>query len=148
MILIAHRGNISGPNPEMENRPEYVKKAIDLGYNVEVDVWYENNQLFLGHDGPQYKIKDDFLDNDLLWCHAKNTQALQKLIDLGIHYFWHDIDAHTITSRGFVWSYPGSTLTSNSICVMPESAPDFYSDKDFKNCKGVCSDYIGEIHSA
>ena len=61
MILIAHRGNISGPNPEMENRPEYVKKAIDLGYNVEVDVWYENNQLFLGHDGPQYKIKDDFL---------------------------------------------------------------------------------------
>ena len=24
MILIAHRGNISGPKPELENKPDYV----------------------------------------------------------------------------------------------------------------------------
>ena len=34
MILIAHRGNTSGPNPEKENNPQYVDKAIDSGYNV------------------------------------------------------------------------------------------------------------------
>ena len=38
MILIAHRGNIDGPNPEMENNPQYIDKAIDSGYNVEIDV--------------------------------------------------------------------------------------------------------------
>ena len=38
MILISHRGNINGPNPEMENNPEYIQKALDLGYDVEVDV--------------------------------------------------------------------------------------------------------------
>ena len=30
MILISHRGNINGPNPEMENNPEYIQKAIRL----------------------------------------------------------------------------------------------------------------------
>ena len=39
MILIAHRGNIDGPNPELENSLQYIDKAIDSGYNVEVDIW-------------------------------------------------------------------------------------------------------------
>mgnify|MGYP001440007744 CR=1 FL=1 len=30
MILISHRGNIKGKNPEMENSPKYIKKALDL----------------------------------------------------------------------------------------------------------------------
>jgi hypothetical protein len=28
MKLIAHRGNIDGPNPLEENRPEYIEAAI------------------------------------------------------------------------------------------------------------------------
>jgi len=149
VILIAHRGNINGPKPEMENRPEYIQNAISMGYNVEIDVWCEQDQLYLGHDGPQYKINKDFLDNSLLWCHAKSTQALQKLIqlkteDIDVHYFWHDVDAHTITNKGFIWSYPGSDLTSNSICVMPETVQGFYSKKDLLGCRGICSDFIEE----
>ncbi len=26
MIIISHRGNIDGPNPDMENKPEYIKR--------------------------------------------------------------------------------------------------------------------------
>jgi len=28
MKLIAHRGNINGPNPEKENHPDYINTAI------------------------------------------------------------------------------------------------------------------------
>ena len=44
MILISHRGNISGKNVSLENNPNYIKDAIYLGYNVEVDVCPVFNQ--------------------------------------------------------------------------------------------------------
>lgn len=50
-IVIAHRGNISGPDPEQENKPEYLQAALDKGYDVEVDVWgsYQDNVWWAGH---------------------------------------------------------------------------------------------------
>ena len=36
MILISHRGNISGPNPERENHPEYIFEALQAGYDVDI----------------------------------------------------------------------------------------------------------------
>ena len=48
MILIAHRGNINGPNPIEENKPEYLLSTIEKGYHVELDLWYINNKyLFI-----------------------------------------------------------------------------------------------------
>ena len=40
MYLISHRGNVNGKNPDRENSPLYIKAALTLGYDVEVDVWY------------------------------------------------------------------------------------------------------------
>jgi hypothetical protein len=57
MILIAHRGNITGPIPSLENEPSYLSDAINEGFDVEIDLWFVNNQLYLGHDNPQYKIE-------------------------------------------------------------------------------------------
>ena len=57
MILISHRGNVDGPNPEKENHPSYIDMTIKAGYNVEIDVWYIDNNWYLGHDAPQYIIK-------------------------------------------------------------------------------------------
>lgn len=56
MKLIAHRGNIFGPNTENENKPEYILQTIQLGYDCEVDVHYIENEYYLGHDHPYYKI--------------------------------------------------------------------------------------------
>ena len=63
MILISHRGNISGPNLDKENRPEYIQQALNEGYNVEVDVWYQDQGWFLGHDKPQHLINIEYLKN-------------------------------------------------------------------------------------
>ena len=56
MICIAHRGNINQVDKDRENSPDYITEAVLAGYDVEVDAWYKNNQWWLGHDEPQYKI--------------------------------------------------------------------------------------------
>jgi hypothetical protein len=134
--LISHRGNTSGPKPELENSPDHIAQALDLGFEVEVDVWIRNG-VFLGHDEPQYEVNLEFLGNDKFWCHAKNLDALIFMLDNQIHCFWHEEDDVTLTSRGVIWAYPGKQPIKNSIAVMPEINND-----DTLQCAGICSDYI------
>jgi hypothetical protein len=141
MILISHRGNIDGPNLEKENDPEYILNALTLGFNVEIDVWYRHDRFYLGHDYPKYEINEDFLENDKLWCHAKDINSLfRMLFNKKINCFWHQTDDFTITSKGFIWTYPNKELTSNSICVLPEK--NNKTINDLMNCYGVCSDFL------
>ena len=87
MILISHRGNINGKNIELENKPTYINNALKKGYNVEIDIWYDNG-FWLGHDKPLYPIGISFLKNKKLWCHAKNIEALFMMqSESNIHYF-------------------------------------------------------------
>ena len=137
MIYISHRGNISGPKEKFENKIEYVQNALDKGYEVEVDVRFENDKFFLGHDYNQFEVDKNFLLNKKIWCHAKTKDALSALEKIKAHYFWHQEDDYTITSKGFVWTYPGKSLLTNSICVLPE----IVNYKEI-NCLGICSDYI------
>jgi len=138
MILISHRGNITGQQPDLENHPNYITKALSLRYNVEIDVWY-NNGFYLGHDNPQYKIDVNFLINSNLWCHAKNGDALHEMSKYdSIHYFWHEDDDYTLTSKGFIWTYPKKLLYYNSVCVLPE----YGYNGSLQNCYAICSDNI------
>lgn len=137
MILISHRGNIDGPNEVRENSPYYIMEAIAMGYNVEVDVWYTQDFFWLGHDTPMYKTDYKFLMNEKLWCHAKNVEALIEMKKYSIHYFWHESDTVTLTSKNYIWAYPGKQPIKNSIAVMPE----LYKE-DVSLCRGVCSDFI------
>ena len=137
MIYISHRGNISGPKEKFENKIDYVQNALDKGYEVEVDVRFENDKFFLGHDVNQFEVNENFLLNKKIWCHAKTKDALSALEKIKAHYFWHQEDDYTITSKGFVWTYPGKSLLTSSICVLPEVA----NYKEI-NCLGICSDYI------
>jgi hypothetical protein len=141
MILISHRGNLSGRNPERENNPEVVLYCLNLGYHVEIDVWCINDVWWLGHDEPQYKIEESFLDIPNLWLHCKNGGALKMLQKhVGVNYFWHQEDDYTIVSNGIVWVYPNKPLLHRSICCMPELG---YTGS-IENCYGICTDKIYE----
>ena len=140
MILISHRGNVQGRNPEKENHPEYIDQAITLGYSVEVDVWSIEGMLFLGHDNPQYHVSQHWLSGRCseLWLHCKNIQAVEWFALLkSFNYFWHEEDTLTLTSHNHIWAYPGKQPIKGSIAVMPEINKDSISE-----CMGVCSDYI------
>ena len=143
MIYISHRGNIEGKSEKNENNPEYIMKAVDKGFDVEIDVWLLEKKYYLGHDNPQYKIERSFLANEKLWCHAKNLEALEGMMaSKDIRFFWHQEDDVTLTSDNFIWTFPGKKLMKNSICVMPEVSRIKPSDQTLKNCVGICSDFI------
>jgi hypothetical protein len=77
-ILISHRGNLNGKIVERENHPDYIDEAINLGYDVEIDIWVVDGYIFLGHDYPDYKIDIGWLTDrlDKLWIHCKNIEAI------------------------------------------------------------------------
>tara|TARA_R110000851_G_scaffold105608_3_gene224133 strand:+ start:767 stop:1207 length:441 start_codon:yes stop_codon:yes gene_type:complete len=140
VILVSHRGNINGKLPERENSPDYILEAIESGYHVEVDVWYKSGRLYLGHDSPEYETSISFLENDKMWCHCKNIEALARLVESDVHCFFHQTDEVTLTSRGYMWVYPNKKLVKGSVCVLPELAN--YAEEDLEKCIGVCSDYV------
>jgi len=141
MKLISHRGNINGRFETYENEPTYIDKAISDGYDVEVDVWYLDGNLFLGHDKPQYGVDFRWFRDRIskLWIHCKNIESVNFFCDCQyeFNYFWHENDTITLTSFNFIWAFPGKQPIQKSIAVLPE----IYND-DITSCLGVCSDYI------
>lgn len=138
MILISHRGNTDGPNIDLENNPNQIQKLLDKKINVEIDVWYKNDNYFLGHDTPTYLISEKFLLQKKLWCHAKNLDALYKLLKLKTVCFWHQEDNYTLTSNNYIWTYPNKT--TNYKCIIVDITPDWNKKK--YNCAGICVDYL------
>jgi hypothetical protein len=139
MILISHRGNINGKILEAENHPDYIDDTIKMGYDVEIDMWWVDGKIYLGHDFPQYEVDDFWLTKriDKLWVHCKNVELLNWIRSTTLHYFWHEEDTLTLTSKQYVWAYPGKQPIIGSIAVMPEK----YND-NISKCLGICSDYI------
>jgi hypothetical protein len=141
MILISHRGNVDGRLPLHENEPNYIDSAISKGYDVEVDVWYKDKILWLGHDKPDYEVDFSWFVERLhkLWIHCKNIESVVffKECGYGVNYFWHEEDTITLTSKNYIWAYPGKQPIKDSISVMPELFND-----DTTKCLGICSDYV------
>ena len=142
MKLISHRGNLYGPNPDKENHPDYITSALKAGHDVEVDVWYENNKWYLGHDNPKYQVKYDFLAERKFWLHAKNGDAFHLLLqDFTLNVFWHTDEDWVLTSKRYIWTYPTKQLYPESICVMPERG----WMGDLTKCYAVCTDLVKEF---
>lgn len=143
MILIAHRGNTNGPMKSWENEPTYIDLAISRGFDVEVDVWYINGLLYLGHDEPQYGIELKWFTDRIskLWIHCKNIEAIIHFqnCEYSFNYFWHETDTIALTSSNYIWAYPGKQPIDKSIAVMPEINND-----SLDSCIGVCSDFIAK----
>jgi hypothetical protein len=136
MKIISHRGNLDGRKPDCENNPIYIQQALDLGFDVEVDVWYVDGEFFLGHDAPTYRVDPWWFSGKALWCHAKNQKALEEMIvSEDITCFWHESDKMTVTSNGLMWMYPGNhSRLGITVCLGKpyEIVPDMW---------GVCTDH-------
>jgi hypothetical protein len=147
LIFIAHRANINGPDPTTENNPTQIIAALQAGWEVEIDVRYLNGRWYLGHDSAQYEIHEQFLNNTRFWCHAKNIEALYRLLSNGcVKVFMHDEDdavivADTGNASKWIWTHPKTNqLTNRSIAVMPENA--IWTMEQLSRAVGICSDYV------
>lgn len=143
MKLIAHRGLLEGPDKDLENLPAQIERAAALGYDSEVDLWYLDGKLFLGHDEPTHGVQPGWLSRQPLWIHAKNLPALRWLTEQpGLRYFWHQSDDCVVTSNGYIWTYPEKQLTDRSIRLMPEwHDPELTSLKETQ-CYAICTDWV------
>lgn len=106
-VKIAHRGNYAGVQPDRENKIDYLREALDDGYWIECDVQTTPDGLYFGHDEPQEPVDYRILIHPHTICHAKDLNALTRLMDLGAHVFWHQEDTVTLTSHRYIWCYPG-----------------------------------------
>jgi hypothetical protein len=143
MKLIAHRGLVNGPNKHIENQPATIKSALDNGFDCEIDLWVFDCRLYLGHDGPQYNITEQFLKQSGLWIHCKNLDALEFCSkDKTLNYFWHENDTYTLTSQGIIWAYPDKILNTRCVMVMPEWQDSTLENAKHATCFAVCSDFV------
>jgi hypothetical protein len=141
MKIISHRGNLTGPNPEQENRPGYIEAAIAAGFEVEIDLWGRGGALAFGHDQPQFDIGHWWIEKRAgdLWIHCKDFKAEHFCIWANaVHWFTHKGMPRITTSTGETWHYPGATLQGpRPIACLPETVPDW----DISGAWGICTDY-------
>lgn len=144
MKLISHRGNIKGRKPELENRPSYIDSAIQLGYEVEIDVRYIGDMFQLGHDTGDFEVDLNWLEKrkEALWLHCKDIESAQFLAKRGLKHFCHVQDPYVIMSTGHLWVHD-IRLSLNDNCIIPllslEDMQNYslYADKVY----AVCTDY-------
>lgn len=152
MKIISHRANLNGPDPKAENTFNSILKSIDMGFDVEIDVWYEKDVLYIGHDYDKKKFHKNILDFLLghcykLWVHCKNIDALIYLLKFKeLNVFGHDNDNYVLTSKHNMFCVPGYPSNKGAVIVMPEMVP-VYNPSDFNNCYGVCTDYPIEVRN-
>ena len=147
MRYIAHRGLTNGPQKQFENQPNIVRTSLEKGYDAEIDLWVIDNRLYLGHDEPQYNVTEQFITTPGLWIHAKSLSTFHWLVNsqLDLNYFWHENDSYTLTSKGYIWAFPGKTLTSSCVMVMPEYVDPSLSNIKDVDCYAICSDYVDRL---
>ena len=144
MRIISHRGNIRGCVPERENAPSYIDCAIGNGYDVEIDVWSVQGDLWLGHDEPQYKVTWNwiFQRQDNLWLHLKNAAAAKTLNVF--QSFCHTEDPYCYTSKGKIWLHDlNQTFDDKTIIPLldMETMHKFKDRIKEETPYGICTDY-------
>jgi len=150
MIVISHRGNLTGIDKKRENNPYYIDECIELGFDVEIDLRVKNDNLYLGHDNAEYKIYLEWLleRKNNLWVHVKEYDALIKILGYKdkIRFFCHESDRYTLLSNGLVWCHDLDNHM-NKNCIIPLLSYEqvcAYEQNDFY---AVCTDYVYECKS-
>jgi len=153
MKIIAHRGNLNGPDPATENTIAQLLRAINEGFEIELDTWYHKGGIYIGHDGPKNKISyTQLLElTESGWIHWKN-EAIIDFFAFAVggfvpvsnqRYFCHDKEPFTKTLNGCYWLYPGTPITDDMlsapaiVACLPELAPEW----DISRATHICTDY-------
>ena len=140
---ICHRGNLLKHYSD-ENDPDVLDLRVENGYDVECDVWYYKEELWLGHDEPEHVVTIEWLDSPRKLVHAKDGKTFEYLLEqnglrgLDLHIFYHTTEDYILTNKGVIIAYPGKPLLEGSLCMMPERAT--YSLEERKKLFFLCSD--------
>lgn len=142
---ICHRGVLNTTAKELENNLGVLIQREIQGVAVEVDVWYAEKSLWLGHDKPEYRITLEWLAaSRRRLIHAKDGATFAYLLEeagkraLDLHIFYHTEEDYVLTNKGLLICYPGQPLLPGSLCMMPERAS--YTPEQLQCVAAICSD--------
>jgi hypothetical protein len=155
--IISHRGNLTGPDSDKENTESYLIEALNMGFDIEFDIWYIS-KFWLGHDSPLKSFSTDTLlhwstmyMNQNFYVHCKNMWALEEMIKISkrnIIPFFHDVDQCILLKDNTIWVHPSAVHSSltreNCIAVYSTCKTvkyDINYDIDFERFHGICTDY-------
>jgi hypothetical protein len=143
MLLIAHRALLNGKR-DGENHPEQIKYCLEHGLDVEIDIWYNDDSFWLGHDGPQHRVDIEFIQQPGLWLHCKDIYSARLLRYYPwLNSFVIDKDDFTFTTKNWLWVSPTHGYSvKGAICVMPEDPRWKFSTERLLDFAGICSDNV------
>lgn len=143
---IAHRGLMDGPNGSIENTVDLLESNSKAGITSECDIWYKDEQFWLGHDTPDHMVSFEWICKmkEFLLIHAKDLttfHVLKRIRDqegIDLHIFYHTDEDVVVTTHGECIVYPGLQVYDGWMSMMPERAPLI---KIGGYAAAVCSDY-------
>lgn len=145
MKIISHRGNVRNKLVADENKPSYIDGAIKSGYDVEVDIRYVDDNFYLGHDTPDYKVNEKWIldRSSHLLFHCKDIRSTEEIMSRSwnLHYFSHLTDPYVLTSHGYIW-VDNISLDLNDKCIIPLLSMENIRSYNTKIIYAVCTDYV------
>ena len=146
--IISHRANIFGPDLSTENRPDIIDSTINKGFNVEIDVRFQDNNFYLGHDDLEYKVNLLWLieRRESLLFHCKDLESMHQLSNCAykLKYFGHKKDAFTLINGGLLW-VDDLSLRLNNKCIIPlitkKDIDKWVKNNNINDIAGICTDF-------
>lgn len=134
-----------GKDSFRENSPNFIDEALGRGFDCEIDLWGAGAVLHLGHDAPQFAVELGWLRDraDNLWVHCKNHDAIVAVHEQPLNWFFHENDAYTLTSRGFIWAFPGQPVVGSNTVSLWFGDADPTDEEAVKESWGICGDFVG-----
>lgn len=146
MRLISNRGNLTGIE-ENENQPDYIDRALALGFDVNVDLWLKDNNLYLGTYKPEFKMDLDWFEkhHQKLWLHCHDLELLARFYDLDmmgtrLNYYYNEKELLTKTSKGY-YILTSEKPFKGCIFQFPEN-----HEYDYSLCFGLLSNNINRFN--
>lgn len=116
MVILAHRANLEGPNPKLENSLAATQRALELGFGIETDLRRDaDRQFYISHDlQPRTSENDFYLFSELFHRfsdrviamnvkelgYEKDLVGLQASGAMGRHSFYFDFELLEPTTPG------------------------------------------------
>lgn len=107
MILLAHRGNLRGAEPQLENIPARIDEALQLGFGIETDIRRSRSgDLYISHDTAFELAGRSADDHALLWrqfpeqpiaLNVKETGYASQLVEF--------LSRHDLLSQVFLFDF-------------------------------------------
>ena len=149
MLYISYRGIFDGNNFQDSNTPKQLGKALSAGFPCMIDVWRQDNKLYLGNDQPITEVTEKYVQGNRFWINARNTDMQIWLASQPSALYPNWFYFPTMPPPPYVTASNGKLITpgtvpisNNSVIFLPEITDTaMFSTVNLK-CFGITSSYL------